>query len=161
MLRPLSTQQPGHLQRISSIYLNSMSITNTMMPHHGTPRSLEVCIRVSLSLISHLCKIGNAYCSNERKSAKGREKRNVIYSLAEILFFSISSFARSRSCFRKILPDGFLGIASINTTPPVIRLIADTFPFINSTMSASVALCSGLNAIYARGRSSSFLFANS
>lgn len=81
-----------------------------------------------------------------------------LYSLDAIPFFWVSSLARSLSTFRRIFPDGFLGIASRKTTPPVIRLIGDTFPLTNSTMSSAVALCPGFKTIYARGRSSSSLF---
>lgn len=45
----------------------------------------------------------------------------------------------SLSFFRKILPDGFLGIVVTNSAPPVKCLCLDTFPAINFFTSSSVS----------------------
>lgn len=49
-------------------------------------------------------------------------------------------------------------MASMNTTPPVILLNGETLSSMNDKMSLSVAFCPEFSTIYARGRSSSFLF---
>lgn len=65
-----------------------------------------------------------------------------------------SVFARSRSALRRILPEGFFGIASRNTTPPVIHLCRVHFPSIHLTTSSAVNDTFGFRTTYARGRSS-------
>lgn len=83
----------------------------------------------------------------------------IVYHSFAVNFFT-SFLARSRSSLRRILPEGFLGIASIKTTPPVMRLMAVTFPSMNLIISSAVAPWSGFNTIYARGRSSSLLISD-
>lgn len=48
--------------------------------------------------------------------------------------------ARSRNNLRRILPDGFFGIPSMNSTPPANRLCRDTFCASQAAISFSVAL---------------------
>lgn len=78
-----------------------------------------------------------------------------VYNLAVTPFSS--SLACSRSLVRRILPDGFFGIASRNTTPPVIRLNAETLLSMNCVMLSAVADWPGVSTTYARGRSSLLL----
>lgn len=65
---------------------------------------------------------------------------SVAYSLA---LGACSLLARSRSSLRRILPDGFFGMASRKMTPPVMRLIAETLPSMKVVMSAGVAVWPG------------------
>lgn len=72
----------------------------------------------------------------------------------------ISFFARSRRMLRKILPEGFLGISSTKTMPPVIRLWRETLPSRNLVKSCSRVALPCFRTMYARGRSSSLLWPN-
>jgi hypothetical protein len=68
------------------------------------------------------------------------KKPKVIYSLLPEGFLSpTSASAFSLKNLRRILPDGFFGIASMNETPPANRLCFDTLVESQSAMAFSVA----------------------
>jgi hypothetical protein len=73
------------------------------------------------------------------------------HSLA--LAWADSATAFSRRNLRRIFPDGFLGIASMNRTPPASRLVLLTRCASQVWISSAVALLPAPRTIYARGAS--------
>lgn len=135
--------RPKHrvlFKRTSAIYWVSISIPNTTLhaPHHRRYPNLTTLIL----LVGSANATGRAIWRPGQVPhvMKGPAKAPA-YSLAATASLCISSLARSRSALRKIFPEGFFGIASTNTTPPVSLLIADTLPSMNAIISFSVAVC--------------------